>query len=670
MRIAVLRQGQDPTALDRRIGMARQHALLFAKRAPNLPMTRLVERFGLSAIEEELLWFIASRHPVLAARDESPADAPSPPLSATLAAEALGDTARGRFEVQLALASEGNLIRLGLVRIEPWARGTVAPGDRRDQLRVPGFLPWYLAGRRVLSDDLVAFGARVPPSLGLEHVALQADLLERLQFIAKVLEPAAQLATDTRAGRFGYDFQQAAFVVVSGPRGSGKTLLSKALAGAARRHAIVLDGGLIGSLNAFEQQEVLLTAATEALVSGEVLIIDRADACFYEHPPDSHLEQRTAHIQLEALLQRTPIAVIATADSGGRLASSLRDKAFFTIDLPPLSREGANLVWQFNLPAQSVLGDGLEVDDVSRRFTLSGRGIQGALNIATRIDGAVLRRQTLELAAEAQQSSGMSDSTTRVWIRRPRADLELPDLLAQQIDEIITTERVRERTLETWGLAKKLHKGLGLVCLFDGDPGTGKTLAAEVVASELTLPLYSVNVANVVSKWIGETEKNLQRVFDDASRNRCVLLFDEADSLFGRRTSVNNSIDRFANMEINLLLQLVENYRGLVLLTTNLKDAIDPAFARRFAYKLSFELPDERVREKIWRRLLPKGHLAPDVRPAWLASAYERAGGPIRNVVLRAAYRAAATQRIVDQALLDECATHECRALGKLVRTR
>ena len=193
-------------------------------------------------------------------------------------------------------------------------------------------------------------------------------------------------------------------------------------------------------------------------------------------------------------------------------------------------------------------------------------------------------------------------------------------------------------------------------------------MTAEVLASELGLPLFTVNVSNVVSKWIGETEKNLQRIFDDAQRSRCVLLFDEADSLFAKRTSVQRTSDRYANMEIGLLLQLVENYRGLVLLTTNLKDSIDPAFGRRFAFKLTFTFPGPEIRASIWERLLPEEHLADDVDFKDLAYTYELSGGSIRTVVLRAAYRAATQGTMITQAIIGECARQECRSLGRLVR--
>jgi SpoVK/Ycf46/Vps4 family AAA+-type ATPase len=362
--------------------------------------------------------------------------------------------------------------------------------------------------------------------------------------------------------------------------------------------------------------------------------------------------------------------VILTAESSDAIADSVRDRLFLHHEVPSIGRELAGLAWQLNVPGSVELDRDVDFTALAESYALTGRGIQNAVNLAVRTTppGAPVAQPTLEAAARAQQSSGLGEFARRTWVSRVRADLVAPARVAKGVDDIIATERVRETVIQQWGLAARMHKGLGLVCLFDGEPGTGKTLAAEVIASELSLPLYTVNVANIVSKWIGETEKNLQRIFDDAQRNRCVLLFDEADSLFAKRTDVTRSVDRYANMEVGLLLQLVEAYRGLVILTTNLKETLDPAFSRRFAHKITFEFPDANSRREIWARLLPAAQLAPDLDIDDVAWSYELAGGSIRTVVLRAAFRAAIEGSRITREIVGQCAVEECRALGKLVR--
>ncbi|MFT5434244.1 MAG: SpoVK/Ycf46/Vps4 family AAA+-type ATPase, partial [Myxococcota bacterium] len=240
---------------------------------------------------------------------------------------------------------------------------------------------------------------------------------------------------------------------------------------------------------------------------------------------------------------------------------------------------------------------------------------------------------------------------------------------SSQIGEILAAARSRSTVFQEWGFGAKLNKGRGLSALFDGEPGTGKTLCAEILAAELGLTLYRINVANVVSKYIGETEKNLTRIFKEADDSHCMILFDEADSLFSQRTDVKSVHDKYSNMEINVLLQLMERYDGLVVLTTNLKKSIDKAFERRLGFKVSFPFPDAEYREEIWRHIIPSTAPVADDLDFWvLGRSFELSGGSIKNAILRAAYRAAAAQRAISQNDLVEAAKYECAAAGKLYR--
>jgi SpoVK/Ycf46/Vps4 family AAA+-type ATPase len=182
--------------------------------------------------------------------------------------------------------------------------------------------------------------------------------------------------------------------------------------------------------------------------------------------------------------------------------------------------------------------------------------------------------------------------------------------------------------------------GLGISALFAGPSGTGKTLAAEVIAGVLGLDLYRIDLSQVVSKYIGETEKNLRRVFDAAEEGGAVLLFDEADALFGKRSEVKDSHDRYANIEVSYLLQRMEQYRGLAVLTTNLRDSLDDAFLRRLRFIVSFPFPDAVQRAGIWRRAFPPATPTEGLDPERLAT-LEVAGGTIRNIALAAAFLAA-----------------------------
>jgi SpoVK/Ycf46/Vps4 family AAA+-type ATPase len=207
----------------------------------------------------------------------------------------------------------------------------------------------------------------------------------------------------------------------------------------------------------------------------------------------------------------------------------------------------------------------------------------------------------------------------------------------------------------------------GLTALFQGPPGTGKTLVAGVIARELGLDLYQVDLSKVMSKWIGETERNLSTIFDAAEDGQVVLLFDEADSLFARRTEVRSSNDRYANLEVNYLLQRLDAFEGIAILTTNSGSTIDQAFKRRLSFRLSFPFPDEETREQLWRtHLPPELPIAGPLTLDSLARKYQLSGGYIRNACLRAAFLAAQEETSLHQHHLERAVALEYAELGKL----
>jgi hypothetical protein len=225
----------------------------------------------------------------------------------------------------------------------------------------------------------------------------------------------------------------------------------------------------------------------------------------------------------------------------------------------------------------------------------------------------------------------------------PRAgwqDLVLPELQMQMLQQLASQSRHRMQVYEQWGFAERGRRGLGLSALFAGPSGTGKTLAAEVLAHELGLDLYRIDLSAVVSKYIGETEKNLRQVFDAAETGGALLLFDEADALFGKRAEVKDSHDRYANIEVGYLLQRMESFEGLAVLTTNMKSALDKAFQRRLRFIVDFPFPDAAQREAIWKRVFP-ADTPTEALDAKRLSSLNMAGGSIRNIALNAAFLAA-----------------------------
>jgi hypothetical protein len=260
---------------------------------------------------------------------------------------------------------------------------------------------------------------------------------------------------------------------------------------------------------------------------------------------------------------------------------------------------------------------------------------------------------------------GLDALAQRIVSRTGFDDLVLPAAQLAALRDITRQLRHRDLVYRQWGFAEASSRGLGLCALFAGESGTGKTLAAEAIANEAKLDLFRIDLATVVSKYIGETEKNLKRVFDAAEASGAVLLFDEADALFGKRSEVKDSHDRYANIEIAYLLQRIEAYRGLAILTTNMKSALDRAFLRRIRFVVQFPFPDARAREELWRRQFPEAAPVDGIDCAALAK-LQLAGGHIRSIAINAAFKAADAGRPIGHALVVDAARSE---LSKLERS-
>ena len=273
----------------------------------------------------------------------------------------------------------------------------------------------------------------------------------------------------------------------------------------------------------------------------------------------------------------------------------------------------------------------------------------------------------LAAGARAQNASGLERLALRISPAAGFDDLVLPDGIVRQLHDIVARVRHRSRVLGEWGMRRAAGKGRGVTALFAGDSGTGKTLSAEVVAGALGLDLYVIDLATVVDKYIGETEKNLDRIFREADRVNGVLLFDEADAIFGKRSEVHDARDRYANVEVAYLLQRMERFDGIAILTTNLRANLDDAFLRRLDALVDFPTPDEPSRRLLWDRHLP-GHLliGDDVDLGFLARAFDLPGGNIRNIAVSAAFLAAADDRLITMVDLIRATAREYRKLGRL----
>ncbi|GGK12247.1 hypothetical protein GCM10008955_01870 [Deinococcus malanensis] len=259
----------------------------------------------------------------------------------------------------------------------------------------------------------------------------------------------------------------------------------------------------------------------------------------------------------------------------------------------------------------------------------------------------------------------MGTLAERVDARASWQDLILPPSEAGVLRQIAAHVRHRSQVYEQLGMARP-GRGRALTALFSGPSGTGKTLSAEVLATDLNLDLYRIDLSSTVSKYIGETEKNLRRIFDAADQGGCILLFDEADSVFGKRGEVRDSNDRYANIQVNYLLQRLETFNGLAVLTTNLESSMDVAFMRRIQFVLNFRPPQPAERERLWRLAFPEALDTTGVDFRALAQA-EVSGGNIRSIAMNAVFMAVSRNENLSQDLVTEALHLEYRKLGRLV---
>jgi SpoVK/Ycf46/Vps4 family AAA+-type ATPase len=270
-------------------------------------------------------------------------------------------------------------------------------------------------------------------------------------------------------------------------------------------------------------------------------------------------------------------------------------------------------------------------------------------------------------ACREQSAGQLGDLAIKVDARCGWDELVLPAALYEHLKHLCEQVRHHHEVYGAWGFGAKTQRGRGLSALFSGPPGTGKTLAAEVLATDLGLDLYKVDLSGVVSKYIGETEKNLRRIFTEAQNSNAILFFDEADALFGKRTEVSDAHDRYANIETSYLLQKMEEYDGVVVLATNLPQNLDEAFTRRLRFVVEFPFPDADSRARIWRaHFPPAAPVSADIDIDALARELPVAGGNIKNIVLGAAFLAVADGTAIGREHVLRSARNEFDKIGKL----
>nr|HEX4313237.1 ATP-binding protein [Kofleriaceae bacterium] len=484
----------------------------------------------------------------------------------------------------------------------------------------------------------VLLGLPVDAEADPQLAVRRADRELRELHVPRAVIARALAALAVRRG----DAEPPARICVRGKPGSGRHSVLAALAARAGRALGVIDAG------AARDPRELAAALRRAWLRGLVPCVDHLDAA----DPDA----RAAAI---AVLRDHPgpLAVRVAAEAPPPLAPG-----YLLLDLPACDEQARLRAWTDSLARHDIALP--DPAPLAARYRVAPGVIERvcASTAATAdplpaLDAAVRQHLETRLGAVASRVTRLAS-----W-----RDVVLPDDIADALREIIARVRHRRTVFEAWGFDGAMSTTRGITALFQGGPGTGKTMVAGAIARELGLELYRVDVSRITSKWIGETEKNLGALFDAAEDGQVMLLFDEADSLFAKRTEVKSSVDRYANMEVNYLLQRLDSFEGVAVLTTNFGGSIDPAFKRRLTYRVTFPFPDDELREQLWRaHIPPQAPVAGAIDFGALARRFQLSGGYIRNAALRAAFLAADGNAQLSHDHLERAVRMELREAGKL----
>jgi AAA+ superfamily predicted ATPase len=477
----------------------------------------------------------------------------------------------------------------------------------------------------------------------------------------------AELRASARA-YFGADAEARPNVVLHlrGAYGTGRRDLAAAIGGELGLPLLLIDAARIARAG-LPLADSLWRAARESLLGPAVLVVEGFDALLQEDAE----AQRSLQTLLEVVPQFCRCAVLI-GERRFTPAERLGETVFVQLEMPSCDEVVLARWWQERAERVHPSIDGVALRSLAGRFHFTPGRIDYALRVAyasalwrSPTDVAVTEAD-VHRACRALSSTALNGLARRIDPRHDWRDIVLPPDQLKDVKSIADRVRNRHVVMGEWGFGRKLSLGKGVSALFAGPPGTGKTMAAEVVANDLGFELYKIDLSQIVSKYIGETEKNLDRVFAAAERGSAILFFDEADALFGKRSEVRDSHDRYANVEISYLLQKMEEYEGVAVLATNLRRHMDEAFLRRLQFVIEFPFPNRDEREAIWRVTLPSElPLDADVDLGVLARDVRLAGGGIKNVCLSAGHLAAADGGAVTMAHFWEASRREYEKLGR-----
>lgn len=471
------------------------------------------------------------------------------------------------------------------------------------------------------------------------------------------------------------DFGETIFFHLRGPKGIGKKTILKRCSQVLDFAVVMLDVSWLNKGDEKEFREIVLSACREQFLNKGVICFYNFDALFVDKTKndddfDEYAYMRYINFILDMADKFADIVfILSTAEKYD--VEMAGERFFIDIPIPIPDKEESIALWE-NFLDEVPLNDDLNKAEMSNKFNFTPGQIYGtvreAMNRLLWNEWSELTMRDLCKCAYTQIVHNLDQKATLIETKHTMDQLVLADKEKEMLIDACNQIKYKHVVYDKWGFNKRLLYGRGVSMLFAGPPGTGKTMAAQVVASELGIEIYKVNLSQIVSKYIGETEKNLNTLFDEAKKSNVILFFDETDALLGKRTEVKDSHDKNSNLETSYLLQKMEEYDGITVLSTNYVENIDSAFFRRISYVIHFSFPNVESRKQIWMSIFPKEvPLSSDIDFDYLASQFEIAGGNIKNIAVVAAFLAAQSFEKVSMKHIIKAVDYELTKQGKVL---